>query len=1154
MKLFQRIAAALPAFDRAISLLRSGTGCGLLLGASDIHKAHLVFAASAELSRNALVITHDEASARAMADNINAMEGREIAFVYPERDFVLRGAEVPSREYEQIRLGVLARIQSGECRVVCASIEAVLQHTIPPEELKGRTFTVDARDTVSIPELTRHLVRSGYESRPQVEGTAQFSVRGGIVDIFPPGHSSPIRLELWGDTIDTMACFDIQTQRRTEEIQRFTVTPANEVLFNDAGEFCDSLSDLLRKIRHAQAKECIKRDIDRLQNGLSLNSLDKYYSLVYEKPATLFDYLDGGMVFVSEYQNCRERAKTYLWQEQEDQKQLLEDGELVKSLIGFNETMPAVLKRCTGRAALFLDTFARTNQDIVFADMITVNPIQTSSFHGEIRLLTEDVVPLIQQGYAVVVLAGTPKTAAALSHDLKAAGLPAEYGKDPDSIAYQKVTVLPSSLTSGFEYPELKVSVVTTGRAAEQHRRRERFKKGKQLQDLTDLQKGDLVVHVSHGIGIFEGIHKLDMQGVTKDYIKISYAGSDTLYVPVTQLDLVSKYIGARDDGHIKLNSLHSGEWQKTRQRAKQAAEDIADELIALYAARMAAPGYAFSPDTEWQKDFEQRFPYIETEDQLHCTEEIKADMESPHPMDRVLCGDVGFGKTEVAMRACFKAVMDGKQCAILCPTTILAWQHYQNFLTRFESFPVNIEVLSRFRTAKEQREILKKLAAGKIDIIIGTHRLVQKDVKFKDLGLAVVDEEQRFGVKHKERFKEMFTNVDMLTLSATPIPRTLNMAISGIRDMSTIEQAPQDRYPVQSYVLEYDSAIIADAIRKELRRGGQVYYIHNRIESIDSCAARIYTAVPDARIAVAHGRMDEQELSEIWRQLLDHQIDILVCTTIIETGVDVANCNTLVIENSDRMGLAQLYQLRGRVGRSSRRAFAYFTFTRGKVLSEVSSKRLSAIREFTKFGSGFHIAMRDLEIRGAGNILGAKQHGHMEAVGYDMYLRLLSDAVAEKKGVKPKTQSYECLIDLRLDAHIPDGYISETAQRIDIYKKIAAIRSEEDRLDVTDELLDRFGEPPAAVLSLLDVALLRNSLASYGFEEIDERPQGILLYPHTLDMKIAGRLVASLKKRVMVNASSRPYIIVKPPSGTKLDSIAVLREITAVLQENSAD
>lgn len=1160
MKLFERIASGMPQYERMLADIRSGQCPALLVGASEIHKAHLIYAACRELDcGTALVITPDEAAASALAQNINAMhspnrgETDGIAFVYPERDFTLRSGEVPSREYEQIRLGVLARIQEGKCRIVCASVDAVLQHTLPPTELSERRFVIDAAGSYSIEELTRRLVQNGYESCTQVEGVAQFSVRGGILDVFPPNLSAPVRIELWGDEIDTMAHFDLISQRRTERLDRIDITPANEVLLRDAAGFCNRLSALIKKTRSEKSKELFSADLDKLQSGVWPGSLDKYYTLVYETPATLFDYLEpDAPVFFSEYQNSKERAKNFSWQEQEDIKQLLEDGEITKPLVGWTETLPFALERCGWHPTVYLDTFARVNQDVAFRDMITLTPIQTSPFSGDIKLLKEDVRPLLEQGYAVYLLAGTQKAAAALVHDLKAAGLPAENVKDTDKIACRMITVLANSLTAGFEYPEQKISVITTGRSVEQERRRDRFKKGKMLQNLTDLQKGDLVVHVSHGIGVFDGIHKLEMQGIVKDYIKISYAGSDTLYVPVTQLDLVSKYVGAREDGHVRLNSLHSMEWQKTRARAKKAAEDIADDLIRLYAERMNTPGFAFSSDTEWQKDFEQRFPFVETEDQLRCTEEIKRDMEQPHPMDRVLCGDVGFGKTEVAMRACFKCVMDGKQCAVLCPTTILAWQHYQTFIKRFDGFPIHIEVLSRFRTAKEQKAIIQKMADGKIDIIIGTHRLVQKDIQFRDLGLAIVDEEQRFGVKHKERFKEQFTSVDMLTLSATPIPRTLNMAISGIRDMSTIEQAPIDRRPVQSYVLEYDPGILGDAIRRELRRGGQVYYIHNRIDSIEACAARLHVQIPEARIAVAHGQMEEQELSEIWRRLLEHEIDILVCTTIVETGVDVANCNTLIIENADRMGLAQLYQLRGRVGRSSRRAFAYFTFTRGRVLSELSAKRLSAIREFTKFGSGFRIAMRDLEIRGAGSLLGAHQHGHMEAVGYDMYLRLLSDAIAEKKGERPMDQSSECLIDLRLDAHIPEAYISEPSQRIDIYKKIAAIRTNEDKLDVTDELLDRFGDPPDAVLSLLEVALLRNTLASYGFEEIEEKPQGLLLYPHTLNMETAGKIVSApdLKGQVLVNASNRPYLIIKPRPGKRLDPISALAYAAEALQQ----
>lgn len=1149
MKLYSKIANELPQFKQLMQNINTNVNPSLVVGLSQIHKAHFAYATYDNTKKQMLVITHDEPSARTMVEDINAMHDDEIAFLYPSRDFVLRQAEVASREYEQIRIGVLSRIVSGECKITVAPIDALLQYTIPKKDLLERSFIIKQDEKYELNELIQKLNKSGYENKSQVEGVCQYSVRGGILDIFPPNYALPVRIELCGDEIDTMTFFDIQTQRRTDEISSISITPANEVLFNDTDELANKLKELIKKTKLEKAKEVYSEDLQRIENKITLNSLDKYISLAYEQKATLFDYFDEVICVVSEYTAIKERAKTYQWQQQEDIKQLLYDGELTKPLCEFDTTLTFALQQFSKYPTVFYDTFAHTNHDIKFKDLISIIPIQTSSFGGELKLLCEDVNPLIEQGYATIVLAGTTKAATALAKDLKQLGLDAEFINDSENIAYKKISVLANTLSSGMEYPEIKVNVITTGRQSDTKKRRERFKKGKQLKSLTDLEKGDLVVHVSHGIGIFEGIKKLEMQGVVKDYIKISYSGADTLYVPVTQLDLVSKYIGPKDDRKIKLNRLNSVEWKNTRSRVKKAVEDMADELIQLYSKRLHAKGYAFSEDTEWQKDFEQHFPYIETDDQLRCIVEIKEDMEKPIPMDRVLCGDVGFGKTEVAMRACFKAVMDNKQVAILCPTTILAWQHYQSFTKRFESFPINIEVLSRFRTPKQQKEILKKLKQGNIDIIIGTHRVVQKDIEFRDLGLAIVDEEQRFGVRHKERFKEMFTNVDMLTLSATPIPRTLNMAISGIRDMSTIEQAPQNRHPVQSYVIEHDMNIIGDAIKKELRRGGQVYYIHNKIETIDQCAARILAVVSDARIAVAHGRMEEKEITEIWRQLIDHEIDVLVCTTIIETGVDVANCNTLIIENADHMGLSQLYQLRGRVGRSNRRAFAYFTFTRGKVLTEIANKRLSAIREFTKFGSGFRIAMRDLEIRGAGNILGAKQHGHMEAVGYDMYLRLLSEAIAQRKGEKVKTQTYECLIDLQLDAHIPEKYIEDTSQRIDIYRKIATIKTSEDSMDVTDELIDRFGEPPKSVISLIDVALLRNTLATYGFEEISEKPQGLLLYPNKLDMDIASKLINDMKGRVMVNAGNRPYIVVKPPKGQKINSVTLLREIVSSLK-----
>ncbi len=667
------------------------------------------------------------------------------------------------------------------------------------------------------------------------------------------------------------------------------------------------------------------------------------------------------------------------------------------------------------------------------------------------------------------------------------------------------------------------------------------MKKGQRLHSLDELKKGDYVVHSLHGIGVFDGINKLEVGKITKDYIKIKYAKGDVLYVPVTQLDLVSKYIGPHeDDGRtVKLNKIGGKDWEKTRNKVRAAVKDMADQLIALYSKRQNSPGYAFSPDIDMQSDFERRFEYDETSDQLRAIDEIKGDMEKPYPMDRLLCGDVGFGKTEVALRAAFKCAADGKQCAILVPTTILAYQHYRTILKRFDGFPVEIEMLSRFRTPKEQEKILKNLKRGSLDIIVGTHRLVSKDVKFKDLGLLIVDEEQRFGVAQKEKLKELFPTVDVLTLSATPIPRTLNMAMTGIRDMSVIEEAPQDRYPVQTYVIEHDMGILCEAMEKELRRGGQVYYLHNRVESIESTAAKIKEMMPSARIAVAHGRMGEEELSEIWRDLLEGDIDILVCTTIIETGVDVPNCNTLIIEDADRLGLAQLHQIRGRVGRSTRRASAYFTFKRGKELSEIANRRLSAIREYTEFGSGFKIAMRDLEIRGAGNVLGAQQHGHMEAVGYDMYLQLLGEAVEEEKGEKPISRKKECLIDMQIDAHIPDNYIKSIPQRLAVYRRIADIKNTEDAEDVKDELRDRFGEIPQSVQGLIDVSLLRNTAAAKGIYEIGQKGNSVILYVNDIDTNTVLNLSSMMRGRVSIMDYGKKHIAVKIADGqSPLDTL----------------
>ncbi|WP_440299628.1 transcription-repair coupling factor [Huintestinicola butyrica] len=1105
-------------------------------GLSSIHKAQLALIIStlSEESAPLLIITDDEAGAKRICDDINEMCGASetAAYIYPAKDITLARVESVSKEYEYQRLCVLARLIDGSCKIVCASAEAVMQRTIPPDVLADRTIKLSRDTSVQLPDLISRLIAAGYTRCDKVESPSQFSVRGSIADIFPVQEKMPVRMELWDDEIDSFAYFDPETQRRTEQIDELIIPPAGEVLFNSADALIQKINALSAGVRGKRTelvRSNLAKDADNVSNGVSLANIDKYLPLAYDKPALIFDYLkpDSPVLFC-EFHSCCEKAKAIQSQFNEDVKILLEEGELCRGLDGYIAEFESISETAVKFPCVLMDTFLRTN-DIRCKKLWTMTAYQTAPWGGEIRQLSEDLRSFIDRNYSVIVLAGSEKTLPIIAEDLRNDGIPCDIMTEETTLTKGRVLITTGCLSSGYDYPDIKTALITQAKAMSSKRKLKKKKKGEEIKSLADIAPGDLVVHALHGIGRFEGIRKLELEGITKDYITIKYAGTDVLYVPVTQMDLISRYIGPRDDTGVKLNKLSSNEWQKTRSRVKKAVKDMADELIALYAKRSKTKGFAFSEDNDWQNDFEARFDYTETDDQLRCIEEIKQDMMKPTPMDRLLCGDVGFGKTEVAFRAAFKCMLDGKQCAVLVPTTVLAWQHYQSALKRFEHFPFKIELLSRFRTKKQQEEILKQVALGTVDMVIGTHRLVQKDVKFKDLGLAIIDEEQRFGVAHKERFKEAFTGVDVLTLSATPIPRTLNMAMSGIRDMSVIEEPPVDRYPVQTYVIEHNMGVIIQAINKELRRGGQVYYIHNRVETIDLCAAKIAELIPDARIAVAHGQLSEERLSDIWTELVDHEIDILVCTTIIETGVDVPNVNTLIIEDADNLGLSQLYQLRGRVGRSNRRAFAYFTFRRGKVLAEIASKRLDAIREFTQFGSGFRVAMRDLEIRGAGSILGGRQHGHMEAVGYDMYLQLLNEAIAEETGQTPPRTPEECLIDLQIEAHIPDDYIESLAGRLDAYRKIAAVSTKEESIDLLDEFIDRYGDPPKAIQGLVTVALTRNMAGKAGITEITQRSNALLIYVKTAGMEQVQALVKAFGGRVSVNGSAdKPYIAIK--------------------------
>lgn len=1155
MNIFDSILNELSGFAELKESLEMGLSPVGVTGVAGIHKAHFISALSGQREK-ILVITEDEAAAKRICDDINSLSGEESAVLYPAKDFTFTNVEGVSREYEQARLSVLSSLMglnTHPCKVVVSSAEAAMQRTIPPHALKDRSIDLAPGMEIAVDELVRRLTAAGYSRTDKVEGAGQFSVRGAIADIFPVSETFPIRIEYWGDEIDTVSAFDIESQRRSDTLKGITVAPAVEVLFDDSQAFIRKIEELSKGVRGKRTeliRTKLSADIDRLSSGLSLGNIDKYLPAAYENPATVFDYFpEDALLIFSERHNCYEKMKSVRSQHNEDVKILLEEGELFKGLEGYILEQADFDRSAEKLNTVYLDTFMRGSGGIAFKKLISVTANQTAPWGGEIRQLIEELRSFCSRSYKTVVMAGSEKTLPIIANDLREEGIPCDIITEKTEIKNGRVYLMNGAVSAGFEYPDGKAALITQAKAMTAKRKLKKRKKGEEIKSLSDISSGDLVVHALHGIGRFAGIRKLELEGVTKDYITIQYAGTDVLYVPVTQLDLVSKYIGPRDDSGVKLNKLSSQEWQKTRSRVKKAVKDMADELIALYAKRSQTPGHAFPEDDDFQVDFEERFDYTETDDQLRSVMEIKEDMQKPVPMDRLLCGDVGFGKTEVAWRAAFKCIEDGKQCAVLVPTTVLAWQHYQSAVKRFEHFPIKVQLLSRFRNSKEQADIVRQVKRGEIDLIIGTHRLVQKDVGFKDLGLVIVDEEQRFGVAHKERFKELFAGVDVLTLSATPIPRTLNMAMSGIRDMSVIEEPPVDRYPVQTYVIEHNQGVIIQAINKELRRGGQVYYIHNRIETIEGCAAKIAESLPDARIGVAHGQIGEEALSEIWRQLVEHEIDILVCTTLIETGVDVPNCNTLIIEDADRLGLSQLYQLRGRVGRSNRRAFAYFTFHKGKVLTEIASKRLEAIREFTQFGSGFRIALRDLEIRGAGSLLGGKQHGHMEAVGYDMYLQLLNEAIAEGKGEAPPPSPEECLVDLQIEAHIPENYIESLSGRLDIYRKIAAVRTPEDSIDLTDELIDRYGEPPKAIMGLITVALTRNMASASGVTEISQKNGCLLFYMKSGSIEQIQAVVAAYRGRVTVSGSEKPYISVKLKPGEK--TVDIMEEVVKILFEN---
>ena len=1146
MELFHTILSQSTEYQQFWEALQKNRFPISISGLSAIHRAHLTSILGEQSHRPVVVVCTDELEANRMAHDIACFTGATVP-VLPSRPFVFHHMTSVSHQWEQQRLSLFHQIQQGTVPYLVTTVEAILQRTLPPDVLSHLSCTIAMGQQLDPSNLISQLIHSGYTRCDQVEGVGQFAVRGGIVDIFTPSMSLPVRIEFFGDEVDAMGSFDPASQRRVENLSSFLLLPAVEVSPYAANGGLEGLITQLEKQIVLSKKQgldqlsvTLQQDRDTLKEHKSLASIDRYLPLIYPTMSAALDYLPpNAFVLLSESSRVIECMKSYQWQIEADVTSLLEQGVLAGICGQFALTHEDLPKLLSSHPTLYLDSFLLSSYPVPPCTILSWTAKQLPAFGTNSEAAIQDMVQYQSGNYATIVLVSSEQRAFKLQSLLQEQAVKSGVDLSLKQLPKEgEIMIAVGGLSSGLEYPLLHLAILTEGqgtiRKPKPHK--QEVTNRQKLKSYADLSPGDLVVHEHHGIGRFAGMVQMQTDGVNKDYVKVAYAGSDVLYVPATQLDLISKYIGGSEEAQQtkKLSKLGGTDWEKAKKKAKKAVADLAKGLIELYAQRQRQPGFSFSPDSEWQLEFEQQFPYAETADQLRSVAEIKRDMERPVPMDRLLCGDVGYGKTEVAFRAIMKCVLDGKQAAILVPTTVLARQHYLNTLNRFSKYPVTVDVVSRFRTPAQMKETLRKVETGGVDILIGTHRLFNKDVKFKDLGLLVVDEEQRFGVQHKEHLKETFRQVDVLTLSATPIPRTLNMAMSGIRDMSTLEEPPADRLPVQTYVLEHDWSILLDAMRRELGRGGQVYYLHNRVETIDRTAARLGKMLgEDAAIGVAHGKMNQEAINDVMSRMTDGELNVLVCTTIIETGIDLPNANTLIIEDADHLGLAQLHQIRGRVGRSNRRAYAYLTYRRGKVLTEVATKRLGAIREFAEFGSGFKIAMRDLEIRGAGNILGPEQSGFMLSVGYDMYLKLLEEAVLTQQGLTPPART-ECSADLTISASIPERYIPASEQRMDVYRRIAAIRSQEDADDLLDELVDRYGEPPHSVHNLMSVALLRAAASQVNITDISQRNDTLVVTLTDLPLPVFSKLygLPQYAKRLTLASGDTPRFRLKLKKG----------------------
>ena len=1081
-------------YENLLQALQEGKGPFQASGCLDSQKVHLMY----ELGKGGgfpwtLVVTYDEQRAKEICDDFRNFTSN--VWLYPAKDLLFYSADIHGNLMARQRIAVLRRLMEDEGGVVVAAIDGLMDHLLPLAYLKRQAITVETGQVIDLEVWREQLVGMGYERSAQVDAMGQFSIRGGIIDIFPLTEETPVRIELWDDEVDSIRSFDLESQRSIEQLERITLYPAAEVVLSrnqiasgirrlkeEEKSYERALRDQGKREEAGRIRGIIEDLTQELEDGCWAGGLDAYVKYFFQETVSFLDYFPAGdsLIFLDEPARLREKGETVEMEFRESMVHRLEKGYLLPGQTELLYPAAQVLARLQRPYSLFLTGLDQKLPGMKVNGRFSFEVKNVSSYQNSFELLIKDLTRWKKEGWRVVLLSASRTRASRLAGDLREYDLRA-YCPDGEEAEQRvkpgEIMVIYGNLHRGFAYPLLKFVYITEGDMFGAEKKKRRRKKtnyqGKAVESFSELSIGDYVVHEEHGLGIYRGIEKVERDHVVKDYIKIEYGDGGNLYLPATRLESIQKYAGA-EAKKPKLNKLGGGEWNKTKTRVRGAVQEIARDLVKLYAARQEQTGFQYGADTVWQREFEELFPYEETDDQLDAIEAVKHDMESPRIMDRLICGDVGYGKTEVALRAAFKAVQDSKQVVYLVPTTILAQQHYNTFVQRMKNFPVRVDMLSRFCTPAQQKKTLEDLRRGMVDIVIGTHRVLSKDLQFKDLGLLIVDEEQRFGVAHKEKIKHLKENVDVMTLTATPIPRTLHMSLAGIRDMSVLEEPPVDRTPIQTYVMEYNEEMVREAINRELARNGQVYYVYNRVTDIDEVAARIQALVPDAVVTFAHGQMREHELERIMADFINGEIDVLVSTTIIETGLDIPNANTMIIQDADRMGLSQLYQLRGRVGRSNRVSYAFLMYKRDKLLKEEAEKRLQAIREFTELGSGIKIAMRDLEIRGAGNVLGAEQHGHMEAVGYDLYCKMLNEAVRALKGQEKAEASYETSVECDIDAYIPSSYIKNEYQKLDIYKRISAIETEEEYMDMQDELMDRFGDIPRSVENLLKIARLR--------------------------------------------------------------------------------